>query len=69
MIKVIKPAQMQYRCTCPMCKAILEFREEDIDLEIGEYSEFEIIVCPECHNIIYQLDNWCTDLWEKIQCD
>jgi len=69
MIRVIKPARAEYRCTCPLCKAILEFRDEDIEWEFETYSEHEVIVCPECHKIIYRKDNWGADLWERIKYD
>lgn len=69
MIKVIKPARAEYRCTCPHCKAILEFRDEDIEWEFGTYNQYELIVCPECHSPIYRRNNWDVDYWEKIEYD
>lgn len=70
MIKVIKPAKAEYRCTCPSCEAILEFRNDDIEWEFGNYNQsYEIIMCPECQSPIYRLDNWGADRYEKINYD
>ena len=68
MIKVIKPAQMDYRCTCSRCKAILEFRKEDTQFDYHngwDYSYvLEYIDCPKCGNSIYK--NEYEDKWEEI---
>ena len=62
MIKIIKPAQMSYRCTCSNCKAILEFREEDTQYDLHNSWDYHYalgyIVCPECGNSIYKEDKW-----------
>jgi len=69
MIRVIKPAKTEYRCTCPICRAILEFRDEDVEWEVGLYNHHEIITCPECHSTIYRIDYYGVDCWEKIKYD
>lgn len=50
MAKVIgfeKPKKLKkYKATCPMCKAIIEYTNEDIhQIQHGEY----IITCPNCN--------------------
>lgn len=44
-----KEENIEFKCTCPNCKSILEVYENDIKYDTADE---ECIICPCCHNII-----------------